>query len=243
MCVWICVVGLTAECTRRNAGMAQSRYLACQSVLRSGSFSRSAASSIWMTLMPAASRSSTSSRMARASCWVCCSCVMSSRGQAPVEDGHRAGEHALHHMVGAGLRVGGPFHRDRVGAGDVAPHDRRLDAARAVGLHPGVLGEQEAVEVLAEVLDHVVALELAVNQHIEADLLLVPDAGVDLGLHELVVFGLGDLALTQLGAFGANLLGLREGADGGGGQQRQAKGDTLLLLTLGAPAGARSRRR
>ena len=81
MCVWICVVGLTAECTRRNAGMAQSRYFLCQSVFLSGSFSRSAASSIWMTLMPAFSKSSTSSRMASASCWVCCSWVMSSRGQ------------------------------------------------------------------------------------------------------------------------------------------------------------------
>ena len=39
----------------------------------SGSFSRSAASSIWMTLMPSFSKSSTSSRMASASCWVCCS--------------------------------------------------------------------------------------------------------------------------------------------------------------------------
>ena len=60
------------------------------------------------------------------------------------------------------------------------------------------------------------------------------DAGVDLVLHEFVVFGLGDLALAQLGAFGAHFLGLREGADGGGGQQRQVQRLTLLLLAFGA---------
>ena len=39
----------------------------------------------------------------------------------------------------------------------------------AVALHPAVLGEGEAVELLAEVLDHVVALGLAVHQHVEAE--------------------------------------------------------------------------
>ena len=116
------------------------------------------------------------------------------------------------------MRVGAPLHGDRVGAGHIAPHDRRLDATGAIGLHPGVLGEQESVEVLAEVFDHVVTLEFAVDEHVESEILLMPDAGVDLGLHELVVFGLGDFALTQLGAFGTHFPGLREGADGGGRQ-------------------------
>ena len=80
MWVWICVVGCTAACTSRNAGIAQSRYFLCQSDLRSGSFSRNAASSIWMTRMPARSRSSTSSRIANASCLVCSSLETSSRG-------------------------------------------------------------------------------------------------------------------------------------------------------------------
>ena len=150
----------------------------------------------------------------------------------PVEDGHRAGEHALHHVVGLGLGVRRPFHGDRVGAGHITPDDRRLDATGAVGLNPSVLGEQEAVEVLAEIFDHVVTLELAVDQHVEADLLLLLDDGVDLGLDELVVGFLGDLALAQLGALGANLLGLGEGADGGGRQQRQAEGLALQGLTL-----------
>ena len=125
-------------------------------------------------------------------------------------------------MVGLGLGIRGPFHGDRVGAGDIAPHDRGLDATSAIGLDPGVLGEQEAVEILAEVLDHVVTLEFAMDQHIEADLLLFADDGVDLRCDELVIGLLGYFALAQLGALGANLLGLGEGADGGGWQLRQA---------------------
>ena len=91
-------------------------------------------------------------------------------------------------MAGTGLCVGAPFHGDRVGAGHVAPYDRRLHTTGAVGLHPSVLGEQETVEVLAEVFDHIVTLEFAVHEHVKADLLLMLDAGVDLRLHVFVVF-------------------------------------------------------
>ena len=151
----------------------------------------------------------------------------------PVENSDRAGEHALHHMAGTGLCVGAPFHGDRVGAGHVAPYDRRLHTTGAVGLHPSVLGEQETVEVLAEVFDHIVTLEFAVHEHVKADLLLMLDAGVDLRLHVFVVFSLGDFALAQSGAFGAHFLGLREGSDGGGRQQWQVQRLPLCLLTFG----------
>ena len=43
----------------------------------------------------------------------------------------------------------------------------------------------EAFEVLGEVLDHVVALGLAVHQHVEAELFLQLDDALDLVLHEL----------------------------------------------------------
>ena len=45
-----------------------------------------------------------------------------------------------------------------------------------VGLDPSVLGGHEAVEQLGEVLDHVVALGLAVHQYIQAEALLEGDA-------------------------------------------------------------------
>ena len=74
---------------------------------------------------------------------------------------------------------------------DVAVEDRRLHAARAVGLHPAVLGEREPAQPLAEVLDHVVALGLAVHEHVEADVLLVGDHLGDRALQEALVVGRG----------------------------------------------------
>ena len=67
MCVWICVASFTPEEAIRNDSTAQSRY-SLRSSLRRGSPSRSAGSSIWIIRMPEASRSRTSSRMARAIC-------------------------------------------------------------------------------------------------------------------------------------------------------------------------------
>ena len=54
--------------------------------------------------------------------------------------------------------------------------DRRAHVARAVRLHPPVVGEGEALELLAKVLDHVGALGLAVDEHVDADALLLLDA-------------------------------------------------------------------
>ena len=89
-----------------------------------------------------------------------------------------------------------------IGAGpaDVAEQDRRAHVARAVGLHPGVLGEDVALHLLGEVLDHVVALGLAVDEDVEADLLLEADHALDLGAHAALVLGLVDLALREASA-------------------------------------------
>ena len=55
----------------------------------------------------------------------------------------------------------------------------------------------------------------------------------DLGLHGGGVGGLGDLARLEFGAGLANLLGLRERADGGGRKGRQTQRLALLLDALG----------
>ncbi len=89
--------------------------------------------------------------------------------ERPRQDRHRAGQHALDRLVGQRLRVGGPVDRHRRGPGDVTVEDRRAHAAAAVGLHPAVLGGGEAVQLLGEVLHHVVALRLAVHQHVQAE--------------------------------------------------------------------------
>lgn len=86
--------------------------------------------------------------------------------EAPREDRDRTGEHALDGLVRERLGVRGPVDGDRLRPRDVAPQDRRTRAARAVRLHPAVARDREPVEVLREVLDHVVALGLAVHQHV-----------------------------------------------------------------------------
>ena len=148
-------------------------------------------------------------------------------GERPPQAGDGAGKHALHGLLGDGDGELGLLDRHGSRAGDVTDDDGRSDAAGAVALDPGVGGEDVAVEALAEVLHHVVALGLAVDVDVEVELLLDLDVGLDLLLDELLVLSLGDLALGQLVALDADLLGLGEGADGGGGEQRKVE---LLLL-------------
>jgi hypothetical protein len=79
---------------------------------------------------------------------------------------------------------------------------------RTVALHPAILGEDKATEKLAEVLDHVVTLGLAVDEEVEADLLLETNNALDLLLQEVLVLGLAKLALGELGTCLTDLLGL-----------------------------------
>src|SRR5207249_2798955 len=99
----------------------------------------------------------------------------------------------------------------------------RLDAAAAVGLHPAVVGDRQAVELLREVLDHVTSLWLAVYQDVEADPLLRGDDLGDALLDEPVIATVVEAPGPVLGAGAADLGGLREGADRGRRQLRQRK--------------------
>ena len=62
--------------------------------------------------------------------------------------------------------------------------------------------------MFTEVLHHVVALRLAVDKEIQANLLLEVNNRLDLLLDELVVLLLGEFTLGELGTSLANLLGL-----------------------------------
>src|SRR5690606_41882993 len=68
--------------------------------------------------------------------------------------------HALHHTFSQALRVLRPFYRHGLRARHIAEQHRRLDTARTIRLHPAVLREREAVQLLAEIFDHVVTLKL-----------------------------------------------------------------------------------
>ena len=76
-----------------------------------------------------------------------------------------------------------------------------------------MLGEGEALQLLAEVLDHVVPLELAVDEHVETDLFLHADGPFDLGRKEGLVGGRVHIAPPERRARLADLRGLREGTD------------------------------
>src|SRR3546814_15473936 len=80
-----------------------------------------------------------------------------------------------------------PIDRHRRGPRYVAIEDRRAHATRAVTLHPAVRREREAGKLLAEILDHVVALELAVDEHVEPDPLLPADRAFGLLAPEGIV--------------------------------------------------------
>ena len=152
--------------------------------------------------------------------------------EGPRDDRDGAGEHALDGLVGQRLGVGGPSHGHGRGARDVAPQDRRARAARAVGLHPAVARGCEAVEQLGEVLDHVVTLGFAVDEDVQAQLLLQGDDGCDLLAHARLVVRVGEFTARVSGAGLADLGGLRERADRRRGQRRQVQALGLSGLAL-----------
>ena len=117
----------------------------------------------------------------------------------PFEDGYRTGEHSLHRQLGARLCEGAPIHGHRLLALHVAIDYWWFHAAGTVALNPSVLGEGKACQLLAEILHHVVALKLAVHQHIQSNLLLPFYAFSGFFLQQLIVFGSRNFALPELG--------------------------------------------
>ncbi len=128
--------------------------------------------------------------------------------ERPVEDSDGPSEHALHGLGGDTLGVLAPLNGDGTGAADVGDEDGRANITRTVALDPSILGEDEAVKALAEILHHVVTLGLTVDEEVKAGLLLEANNGLNLLLDELVVFFLGDLLLAELSTSGTDLLGL-----------------------------------
>ncbi len=158
--------------------------------------------------------------------------------EGPGQHGDRTREHALDRAVGEGLGVRRPAHGHRLRARDVTGQHGRTDVAGAVGLHPAVPGGQVPRQPLGEVLDHVVALGLAVHQHVQAGLLLEGDDLPDLRPDALLVALRVDPPGPQVGAGRTQLAGLREGADGGRRQRRQPQVSPLGGGALGVRLGA-----
>ena len=130
--------------------------------------------------------------------------------EGPSQDRHRAGEHTLDVVLRERLCVLGPLGGHRSRAGDVTYDYWRAGAAGAIRLDPAVFGGYEAIEQLSKVLDHVIALRLAVHEYIEAEALLQLNDGLDLILEGGVVVGVGKLALAVRRTRLADFLGLWE---------------------------------
>ena len=77
---------------------------------------------------------------------------------------------------------------------NVAKEDRWLDAPRPVRLYPAELAECVTVELFTEILDHVIALGLTVNEDVQAKRFLFLDTTGDLAAHGGIVGILADLA-------------------------------------------------
>ncbi len=152
--------------------------------------------------------------------------------ERPRQDRHRPGQHPLDGFAGQALRVARPLDGHRLRTRDVAVQDRRPDTARAVGLHPAEVGGGEPGQPLGEVLHHVVALGLAVHQHVQAEVLLQPDDALDLRLHRGFVPGVVQRTRLVRGAGLADVGGLRERADRGARQGRQGQRGLLGGRTL-----------
>ena len=154
-------------------------------------------------------------------------------GERPAQASDGTSEHALHGLGGDGSGVLGLLDGHGGGTRDITDDDGGTHAAGAVRLNPGVGGENVTSEALTEVLHHVVTLGLTVDEDIEIELLLDLDDLLDLLLDELLVLLRGDLTLGELVTLDADLLGLGEGTNGGGGEERELEGLGLLGVTLG----------
>ena len=152
--------------------------------------------------------------------------------EAPGEHRYWAGEHALDGLVGEALRHLVPFHGHRLWAVHIAVDDWWADAAGAIALHPRVVSGEVAFQLLAEVLHHVVALRLAVDEHVEPQCFLAADHVANFVDHGLLVGLSVDLASTPPRPRAADFPSLWEGADGGGRQWRQVEGLALSFLAF-----------
>lgn len=149
-------------------------------------------------------------------------------GERPSKASDRTSEHTLHGLLGDRDGVLRLLNGHGVRAGDVTDDDRRSDTSGTVRLNPSVGGESITLESLTEELNHVITLRLTVNEDIEVKLLLDLDVVLNLLLDEAVILLSGDLTLGELVSLNSDLLGLGEGADGGGGEE----GKVQLLLLL-----------
>lgn len=158
--------------------------------------------------------------------------------EGPLQAGDGTGQHTLHGLAGQGLGVDGLGDGHGVDTMDISKDNWGTDAAGTVRGDPSVLREDVALETLTKVGDHVVTLSLTVDEDVDLELLLFLDTEGNLLLDEVMVGSSIDLALGELSTGKTDLLGLGEGADGGGGEGRERVSFVLLDLASGEDVAA-----
>src|SRR6266567_699497 len=91
----------------------------------------------------------------------------------------------------------------------------------------------EAGQLLAKVLHHIIALKLAMHQHIDPQFFLPGDNLSNRPFDKLLILLGCDLSLLEASAHLAHLGGLREGTNRRGWQRWQIQSLGLYLLSLG----------
>src|SRR5690606_9661640 len=114
----------------------------------------------------------------------------------------------------------------------VTVDDRRLDAARSITLDPPVFSEKKPAQPFPKVLDHVVAFELAMHRHVDANLILKRHAFTNLFLDESIVFRFAPRPAFPLCPSLANFFGLRKAPNRRSGKRRKLQLCTLRFLSL-----------
>ena len=148
--------------------------------------------------------------------------------EGPSQAGDGSSQHTLHGLLGDGHSILGFLDSHGGRSGDITNHNGRSHTPGTVALNPGVGGEGVAVQALTKVLHHVVTLRLTVNIDVEVKLLLDLNNILNLLLNKLLILLGGDLALGKFVTLDTNLLGLGEGTNGSGWEQRKV--EVLLLL-------------
>ena len=197
--------------------------------------------------MPAASRSTTSSRMRQRDLPAGLRARLVVAHERPLQHRHRPGQHALHRLVGQRLRVAATS-RTVIGCGrrHVAEDDRRLHAARAVALHPAVSVKAKPSSCSPKYSTMSLRSNSPCTSTSRPSCFLHAHARRRISLRmERVVVGSVELAVLERGARLADLRGLRERADGGGREARQLERGALQPAALresgcGAGIGRRS---
>lgn len=152
-------------------------------------------------------------------------------GERPPQTRDRTSEHTLHGFFGKRSSVLRLLDGHRKRPRYITNDNGGADATRSIRLNPAEVGEDVTGQTLAEVLNHVVALRLSVDENVEVKRLLLLDNELDFLFDEFLILFSSNLTFAELLSGNTNLLGLGERSNGRGREERKAKVGLLASNT------------